>query len=365
MKILHAPINIGNQPWVLSQYERKLGHKSKLIVNISTDFKYPADKVLMRKNASNISNSTRRLLWGSVAPCYYDVLHYYFGKSILVWNGIKPISNRSFLDIRLAKRLGKKVFFTLQGCDVRLAGESNKKNLFTPCAQSACELFESCTSVQDKKRQQFIEKILPLCDKVFYLNPELGHYLPTGNFLPYCSFDIHAIKPIYPDIHRVPKIVHAPTSMSIKGSRLILEALDRLRANFEFELILVENKTNAEALDIYRTADIAIDQVLAGWYGGVSVELMAMGKPVLCYIRDEDLGFVPQQMVFDLPIRRIRPDHLVEDIGHVLEKRNEWVEWGLASRRYVERWHNPEIIASALIDVYKDPLLNLNLVHYI
>ena len=50
-----------------------------------------------------------------------------------------------------------------------------------------------------------------------------------------------------------------------------------------------------------------------------------------------------------MPIKKIRPDHLVEDIGRVLEKRNEWVDWGIASRMYVERWHNPETLSRALI----------------
>ena len=237
MKILHAPINIGNQPWVLSQYERKLGHESKLIVNATTCLEYPSDKVLIRENSNIISNYARRIFWGGGAPFYYDVLHYYFGKSILEWHGVRPISNFSFLDIKLAKRLGKKVIFTLQGCDVRLAGESNKFNEFTPCFQDGCELFSSCTGVQDKKRKEFIDKILPLCDKVFYLNPELGHYLPTGTFLPYCSFDVQAVQPIYPVLDRIPRIVHAPTNMSIKGSKRILDALEILRKDFDFELI--------------------------------------------------------------------------------------------------------------------------------
>ena len=40
-----------------------------------------------------------------------------------------------------------------------------------------------------------------------------------------------------------------------------------------------------KALKIYEEADIVIDQVLIGWYGGFGVEVMKMGKPLAVYIR--------------------------------------------------------------------------------
>lgn len=359
MKILHSPTNVGNQPWVLSRYERKLGHHSQLYVNYSTHFNYPADKVLGQCGKKTWRDLLRRLFFGFTAPFRNDVLHYYFGRSLLYWDDWTGTNGFPFLDLRIAKALGKKVFFTLQGCDARQAGVSNQSNIFTPCHPDACSVFAACISTYDKQRNDFIRTILPLCDRVFFLNPELGHVVPTGHFLPYANVDIEGLEPIYPEIkRRVPKIVHAPSDSSIKGTPHILAALEKLRKDFEFELILVQGKTHAEALKIYRSADIAIDQILAGWYGGVSVELMAIGKPVMCYLRESDFQFVPKKMLADLPIRNIRPDHLVEDIAQVLEKQNEWRKWGIASRRFVERWHNPETLAKALTDVYKNPTMS-------
>ena len=48
MRILHAPANIGNQPWVLSRYERQLGVASDLLSTYRTSFAYAADRVLTR-----------------------------------------------------------------------------------------------------------------------------------------------------------------------------------------------------------------------------------------------------------------------------------------------------------------------------
>ena len=63
--------------------------------------------------------------------------------------------------------------------------------------------------------------------------------------------------------------------------------------SLRFELELVEAKPFWEALQIYGSGDIIVDQLLAGWYGGFAVEAMALGKPVIAYLRAEDLTLIP------------------------------------------------------------------------
>jgi glycosyltransferase involved in cell wall biosynthesis len=209
-------------------------------------------------------------------------------------------------------------------------------------------------SKNDAGRRRFMAEALPKADRVFFLNPELGRYVPNGQFLPYSSVDIAAIEVHEPRLDRPPRIVHAPSDGSIKGTAAILAALDVLRREREFEVVLVQNMTHAEALRVYQTADLVIDQVLAGWYGGFAVEAMAMGKPVLCYLREEDFHLVPPQMIADLPIRNVHPDHLSDDIAAALDRRSEWRDWSSQSRRFVEKWHDPQLIAAAMIDLYRD-----------
>lgn len=355
MRVLHAPVNVGNQPWILSRYERMLGIKSDLVLNYNTWINYDADRVLGNYAHASFREVIRRAPFGFLAPFKYDVLHCYFGRSLLYWDDLGKWNRFPYADIRIAKALGKKVFMTLQGCDVRLAGESNRRNQYTPCAEGKCSAFKTCISAYDEQRRKMIAEVLPLCDRVFYLNPELGHFVPNGIFMPYASAEIENVQVIPPDIDRIPRIVHAPSDGNIKGTRLITEALNKLRSEFEFELILVQNKSHAEAMELYRNADLAIDQVLAGWYGGFAVEMMAMGKPVMCWIREEDLHFVPGTLRNDLPILNIRPNRLVEDIGKILRSRSRWLEWSRAARNYVLKWHNPRRIASLLIEMYKDP----------
>src|SRR5262249_21156463 len=151
---------------------------------------------------------------------------------------------------------------------------------------------------------------------------------PNADFLPYSSIDIEATEVSPPSENEIPVLLHAPTDESIKGSGRIIAAVERVRKHFPLELVLIKNVPHAEALKLYRRADLVIDQILAGWYGNFAVEAMAMGKPVAAYIREEDLDALPAEMRADLPIVRITPTTLEDDLAEALSKRAEWAEWG-------------------------------------
>jgi len=355
MRVLHAPCNFGNQSWVLSRAERKLGLKSEVVVNYLNAFDQPADRVLGTVGGKSADHLTARKTALSSAPYDFDVYHYYFGRSLASWDDIDELASESFSDLKRARELGKPIIMTLQGCDARLAGESNKRNAFTPCAPNRCPAYESCLSTYDHQRRRLIQNILPLCDKVFYLNPELGHFVPNATFLPYANVDIWKVRPQQKAANAIPRILHAPSLAGIKGTAAILAALESLSKRHAFEVVLVENRTHEEAMAIYQTADIAIDQIFAGWYGGLSVELMAMGIPVMSYLREQDFANAPATMIRDLPVLNIRPDRLEQDIEAVLLRRAEWASIGQASRSFVEKWHHPEKIAAWMTKVYAAP----------
>ena len=74
---------------------------------------------------------------------------------------------------------------------------------------------------------------------------------------------------------------------------------------------------------------------------------MALGKPVVSYIRDEDLGFVPAEMRDQLPVINATPESLYSVLRTWLtERRDQLPEVGRASRAFVERWHDPLKVAA-------------------
>ena len=104
--------------------------------------------------------------------------------------------------------------------------------------------------------------------------------------------------------------------------------------------------------ELIEQADLVVDQLLIGWYGGLAVEAMALGKPVLCYLRDDDLKrFVPFHD--RVPIVRTMKETLADDLGNLLRNFSRWPEIGSAGRRFVEEWHDPMKIARQTIAAYR------------
>jgi hypothetical protein len=218
-----------------------------------------------------------------------------------------------------------------------------------------CSAYPTCIASIDARRRRFIERVVPLAHRVFVLNPELAHYVPGAVFLPYANVPVEEIEIAPPPARERALVLHAPSDDSIKGSRAIEASLRELEKEYDFEYIAVRGKPHHEAMALYAQADLVIDQVLAGWYGGFAVELMSMGKPVACYLRDEDFGVLPPAMRAELPLVRVDPRRLTADLAAAFERRKEWRAIGEAARRYVLRWHNPRRIAAAMLKAYRDP----------
>ena len=153
-------------------------------------------------------------------------------------------------------------------------------------------------------------------------------------------------------------VLHAPTRRSIKGTSLILDAVRRLEGDgLDFEFVLVEGLSWAKARRLYERADLLVDQLFAGWYGGLAVELMALGKPVICFLREKDLNYLPQAMRRDLPVIPTTPEDVYRTLRlYLTERRHELPEIGRRSRVFVEAWHDPAKIAARLKRDYEEVL---------
>ena len=224
------------------------------------------------------------------------MLHFYFGESFFGRGTGREPNWTWFAELRLAKLLRRRRLMTLQGCDVRLSDRSAARNEISMCRAGCCQSVAECRAEQDHARRILIDRILPDMDRVFVLNPELAHNVPRAEFLPYACVNVEGAVAVPPKTTGPITILHAPTDPAKKGTRFVVDAVARLQRDYPIRFVQVSNLPHAEALKLYPQADLVIDQLLAGWYGGFAVELMAMGKPVACYIRDEDLPAVPPDM---------------------------------------------------------------------
>ncbi|MEG3436209.1 hypothetical protein V0288_03680 [Pannus brasiliensis CCIBt3594] len=373
IRVLHCPCGIGGNPQGLARAERQLGLASHAIVFELNEFQYDTDEVLLESSKNRLELELKR--WRFLARVIkdFDIIHFNFGRSIMPqdfvldnssnarkyarWVGILYHKYARFLeliDLPLLKKSGKGIVFTYQGDDAR-QGDYCLQNFEISIAREVEPGYYSADS--DRMKRKRIAKVDRHADRIFTLNPDLGYVLPSRTrFLPYSHIDLDDWRVVrQPNLDRKPVVLHAPSHQGAKGTRHVLNAIDRLREEgIDFEFMLVEGLPNAEARRLYEKADILIDQLLAGWYGGLAVELMALGKPVICYIREEDLRFIPPSMAVDLPIIRATPITLYEILKRCLTlDRVRLTEWGNQSRAYVEKWHDPRKIASWLKHEYE------------
>jgi glycosyltransferase involved in cell wall biosynthesis len=134
-----------------------------------------------------------------------------------------------------------------------------------------------------------------------------------------------------------------------KGTEYVERAVSQLQAEgLNVELVLIEKVPFHEVKSLYASADIGIDQMLYGWHGKVSLELMAMGRPVICYL-DEQLvsRYRP-----DLPIVNANPGNLVEKLRWLCQDEAARERISCEGIDYVRRYHDAERVMDQCLQLY-------------
>jgi len=148
------------------------------------------------------------------------------------------------------------------------------------------------------------------------------------------------------------RIVHAPTKRHIKGTEFVESAVNELkRIGYSVELVLVENVPNRKVKQVYERCDIGVDQLILGWYGNFSIELMSLGKPVICYINPE-----LKVSCEDLPIVSAGPNDLAEKLKMLIENQQLRRDLGKKGIDYVKRHHDLKVIVDQCLGIYEQCL---------
>jgi hypothetical protein len=333
-RILHAPLDVGGQAYGLSRAERELGLHSDVAVVSSGPYGYGTDIDLRAGTDRPIwLRFVRRGAFLAGAIRKYDLFHFNFGLTLLTVRQLGHV----FDELALLKRLGKTVFVTYQGSDVRPAANC-------PCGRPDCLAF-------DRYRQPAARRALRFADRVFYLNPDLREWLPGATFCPYASLDPREVLPSpEPESDEI-VVAHAPTDVNVKGTRHVVAAVDALRSDgLPVHLDLIQGVPRTEVLERVRQAHVVVDQVLIGWYGGFAVEAMACGRPVLAYIREDE----PDDNPFgeQLPIVRTTPETLAGDLRPLVTDAGLRRRAAEKGRRFVEQHHDPRAVARHVLAGY-------------
>lgn len=204
-------------------------------------------------------------------------------------------------------------------------------------------------------RLQQLAQLFPACIvKDYEAASYAAKYHSRVYIVPY-ALDLKYISPILASPTRTDtplKITH-PCANDSKGTEFIELVMNRLwKEGYHFEYERIENFSHTDTLRKMQESDIIIDQLLHGSYGIVSIEAMALGKPVISHLR-KDL-----KSTYDptIPVISANPATLYCNLIPLLEDAGIRESTGEAGRKFVEEHHHSDAVKNKLIWAYRNEI---------
>jgi glycosyltransferase involved in cell wall biosynthesis len=347
MRVLHAPVNIAGQPIAAVRELRRQGVDAELLqYGEGHAFGYSSGRLVPFRGRHRLEVQVEALEQALAEE--YDIFHLwmatFFASPRIPGRGEYQYMHG--LDLPFLKVRGKKIVYRCTDFDVRRASLHAAVNPYNPFRYGYEPLFS------EEAHRDYLAYLRDYVDVFIVQDPELHEFMPQARVVPR-GLDLSAFPEVGIEPAERPLVVHAPSKTELKGTRFILQGLDELRdEGIPFELRLIEGMSHAEALELYKRADLVVDQLMIGWYGVLTVEALALGKPVVVRVR-EDLR---RAFTREIPVAGASPDTIKDVLRTALtdfEYRRALAE---RSRAYVEEVHDVRSVAAKLRSIYEEVL---------
>lgn len=340
IKVFHGLVNYGSQAGLLAKSLRKQFNISTISVSNPDRFKRIIDVELLHggnffsKMFKHAYNFFRKIFWFF----RYNTFHFYYGVTLFPYQ----------IDLPLYRLFGKKVIMHYLGKDVKTYKESVERYEISNMFYSVeSEKIGYLNDSRIKKRLAFESRFVSLqlvCSPVYLEYVENSYLFPL-------AIDLSRYKYSPINLGECITILHAPTSRSNKGTVFINDAVGRLiDKGYTIEYLLVENVKHSVLQEMYLKCDIFVDQVLGG-YGTAAIEAMAIGRPTVSYLRDQH--FNDDIFPGGVPIIRANKDDIFEVLEELIINKQQLQFIGLASRKFVETYHDVSVLSNKLFNIYK------------
>jgi glycosyltransferase involved in cell wall biosynthesis len=305
LRVVHCPVNVAGIPWQNVQALRRKGVDACLVVFNRGRLHSEADVDLRRPRGLLRGQAVQ---WRALARLLprTDVFHFYFGLTLV------PKS----LQFPLLRAFGKKSLYHFLGSDIR--GRAPADLAYGKRADA---------------------QVVGSYDAV--------RWVPDAEVIP-PGLDLAAYSPVPPSDRARPLVVHAPSERRRKGTEHVVRACEELGV----ELDVIERLPHDEARLRYERADIVVEQLNAGWHGVFALEAMALGKPVVTYLKDDVVRRTEEAFGVRVPIVSATKETLAERLRPLVDSPAERRRIGAESRTYVERVHDIDKVADRLLELY-------------
>ena len=299
----------------------------------------------------------------------YDIFHFW-AKPYFI-----PITYNLFkthfpVDLYLLKKLGKKIVFSTDGCYTMIRPSVWKTKIDPQichvCQTTQGDTYGFCSNANTIRLNEAMEKYGDL-------RFGLGINYDFEKDAEYCIYPVDTDE-WHPGIKVPDKFVYKrqrPGSLliyhgvgshaignrgNIKGTDWIIKAVKELQdEGRNIELMHMENCPHNEIKYHQAQADIVVDQLLIGGGGANAKECMALGKPVLTRVHDEQLNSFIKASAPNEPPPYVATDarNLKENLIMLIDNPGLRAEIGKKSRQFAENVLSPENSARRFLAHYE------------
>ncbi len=343
LRVLHGMYEIAGQGMVLAQSLRELGCDARAFsYQIAWDGRRSDIVVDLDVHSATLGKGLAMAGAFARHAAEFDVFHLHFGTSFLPRR----------LDVPLLRAMGRKLVFHFHGCEVRHRTHMLATHRLSTCTE--CEAF-----CRPAHQARLLDDARRHGDLLLYSTLDLAESVPGGRNLALtidaARWEAAARERPLPDpgrrdgVNGPVVIAHAPTNRLIKGTRHVVDAVERLRQEFpRVELRMIEQQPWASMPEFLAGCDILVDQLMMGWYGLLAIEGMAEGRPVIAYLREDFRPLRP-----GLPVVSAEPATIYDVLRGLIRDPVRRAVIGTQGPPFVRRWHDLRAVGAVLLAEYQ------------
>ena len=335
------------------------GYPEKLLYSNSDILKIPEFK--WKKNRLfGWLNSIWSVIWWLRNLCKYRYHLYYAAPPVFNFHekrfGFTRFFGEDFLfELFLAKLFGVKLLYLPSGChDDDLKATWKTFDNGNVCGN--CGYYDRCNDDLNKIKFKSLRRYFDFFIGFGFKNSREF----DETHLKYKSIDLSLWNPgiKIPDRFLLPetknlRVLHSNylknsgrdyKNRNIKGSPHVHSAVNRLkREGYSVEYMAIDNIASNEMRFYQAQADIVVDQLIFGSWGSTCVEALALGKPVVCYLRPSvKESFLGNFHEYDtLPIIEADTVTIYEVLKKLVEDPELRKRKATESRNFAESHFNP------------------------
>jgi glycosyltransferase involved in cell wall biosynthesis len=349
MRVLHLPSNIASQIGITVRALRRCGVDARGLVIDATKVQDSSGLIILPMPPPGMPRWNRMMIMAANALVmirhifWADVLHWHYGSSSLAQRIL----------LLIAKWLGRRQFVEFWGSDVRIPEIEASNNPHYAAVLGRHEYRKIENRRNSYACQRNYHRVQARVLQSVGMDEHLHPLLLKNRHRLIQRVETATYQASYPDPSEpTPIIAHAPTAPVIKGTDALVAAVTKLQSHVPLRFDLIHGVPRQEALARVARCDIFVDQLRIGHHGLAALEAMALGKPVVAFIKPAML----RQYPVDLPIVVANPDTIDKVLEELLRDGARRRRLGEAGRAYVLRHHDADVLALRLKSLYAQSL---------